>query len=314
MTAKADLVSVVIPTHRRADLLLRAVATVLGQTHRNVELIVVIDGPDPDTERALAQVADQRLRWVVNTESAGGSEARNIGVRAATGRWLAFLDDDDEWLPTKLERQVALIESVELPVMVSCRIITRTPGSEFVGPNREPRPGEHLSDYLFRPRRPFARGARLQTSAIMVPRQLALDVPWEAGLRRFQDFDWFLRLAAAGAPLRIVPEPLAIWYFRQNRTTIGGRHARDWRQALEWIDQRRDLVTRRAYSRWVLARVAGLAAAAAEPEAMAELWHKARTHGRAGLADVVQFAAYSLDAHLSAAAQEPSIEGGRSTR
>jgi len=288
------LVSVVIPTRDRPDLLLRTIGTVLEQTYRRLEVVVVIDGPDQATERALAGVADERLRWLVNESSLGGAEARNVGVREARGEWVAFLDDDDEWLPAKLERQVSLLLQVDRPSLVSCRIVTRTPTRDFIGPEREPRPGEHLSDYLFRPRRPFARGARLQTSAVIVPRRLALDVPWDAGLRRFQDFDWFLRLAAAGTPVRIVPEPLLIWYFRQDRPTIGGSHARDWRQALEWIEQRRHLVSRRAYARWLLARVAALAAAAGEPEALGELLRRARRHGSAGIVDVAQFGVYWL--------------------
>lgn len=294
MSEDAGLVSVVIPTRNRADLLLRAIETVLGQTYRQLEVVVVIDGPDEATERALAGVGDERLRWLVNESSLGGAEARNVGVRAARGEWVAFLDDDDEWLPTKLERQVSLLRAADRPSLVSCRIVTRTPRRDFIGPEREPRAGEHLSDYLFRPRRPFARGARLQTSAVVVPRQLALNVPWDAGLRRFQDFDWFLRLAAAGAPVRIVPEPLLMWYFRQDRPTIGGSHARDWRQALEWIEQRRELVSRRAYARWLLARVAALAAAAGEPEAFGGLLRRARRQGSAGMVDVAQFGLYWL--------------------
>lgn len=294
MSEVPGLVSVVIPTRDRPDLLLRAIATVLEQTHRQLEVVVVIDGPDEATQGALSAVGDERLRWLVNESSLGGAEARNVGVREARGEWVAFLDDDDEWLPTKLERQLSLLREADRPSLVSCRIVTRTPRRDFIGPERQPRPGEHLSDYLFRPRRPLARGARLQTSAVVVPRQLALDVPWQAGLRRFQDFDWFLRLAAAGAPVRIVPEPLLIWYFRQDRPTIGGSHARDWRQALEWIEERRALVTRRAYARWLLARVAALAAAAGEPEALGELLRRARRHGSAGLVDVAQFALYWL--------------------
>ncbi|HUG49113.1 MAG TPA: hypothetical protein VMP67_11955 [Candidatus Limnocylindria bacterium] len=67
-----------------------------------------------------------------------------------------------------------------------------------------------------------------------------------------------------------------------------------------WIDERRQLVSRRAYARWVLARVAGLAAAAGEPQAMGGLWQKARQHGRAGIVDVAQFLVYRLVAALRA--------------
>ncbi|HUG49112.1 MAG TPA: glycosyltransferase family A protein [Candidatus Limnocylindria bacterium] len=151
MTDLEGLVSVVISTRGRAELLLRAIGSVLAQTYGLLEIVVVVDGPDEETELALGGVHDDRLRWQVNGQSVGGSEARNVGVRAARGEWVAFLDDDDEWLPAKLERQVELLRSVAGPALVSCRIITRTPRGEFVGPEREPRPTEHLSEYLFRP-------------------------------------------------------------------------------------------------------------------------------------------------------------------
>lgn len=290
----ADLVSVVIPTRGRPELLERALRSALAQTHRPIEIVVVVDGPDAETVALLRSMAEDRIRMIENPTPLGGPAARNVGIRAARGEWIALLDDDDEWLPAKLERQLALLASVEQPAVASCRIITRTPHAEWVGPRRGPREGEHLSDYLFRPRLPFARGARLQTSALFVPRQIALDVPWDESLRRFQDFDWMLRAAATGIRFVIVPEALSVWYFREERPSIGTDHARDWRQALEWIDERRHLVTKRAYARWVLGRVGGLAAAARDRPQMKQLWRTARANGRPGLIDVLQFAFHVL--------------------
>jgi glycosyltransferase involved in cell wall biosynthesis len=287
-----DLVTVVIPTRDRPDLLLRAVNAALGQTHRQLEVLVVIDGADEATERALSQVADERLRWLETGGRLGAAGARNMGVEAAKGHWIAFLDDDDEWLPTKLERQLQILAGVDEPAVASCQIITSTPTARYVGPSRPPREGEHLSEFLFRPRRPYARGARMQTSALLASRQLCQQVPWDGSLGRFQDFDWMLRLADAGARFLVVLEPLSIWYFREDRPTIGGRHSGDWRQALEWIDARRHLVTRRAYARWVLARVSSLTVGAKERPSPRQLWSRARLYGRPGPIDLAEFAYY----------------------
>src|SRR6185369_15668619 len=101
-------VSVVIPTLNRPDLAVRAVHSALAQTHAALEVIVVVDGPDPATEAALAQVADPRLRVLVLAERGKAPNARNQGALAAAGRWTALLDDDDEWLPTKIETQLRL--------------------------------------------------------------------------------------------------------------------------------------------------------------------------------------------------------------
>ena len=103
------LVSVIIPTLNRPKLLLRAIDGVLRQTHQEIEVIVVVDRPDQDTVSAVQSVDDPRLQLIVNPYSLTAAGARNAGVDHATGEWIAFLDDDDEWLPNKLERQIAFV-------------------------------------------------------------------------------------------------------------------------------------------------------------------------------------------------------------
>src|SRR6185437_10035805 len=98
-------VSVVIPTLHRPDLAVRAVRSALAQTHAALEVIVVVDGPDPGTEAALGRITDPRLRVLVLAERGKAPNARNQGALAATGRWTALLDDDDEWLPNKIRSE-----------------------------------------------------------------------------------------------------------------------------------------------------------------------------------------------------------------
>src|SRR5438105_11417977 len=100
---KEDSVSVAIPTRGRPRQIVCAVRSALWQTHAPLEVIVVVDGADPQTTEALETIDDARLRVVVQAQHVGGSEARNIGIRSSRGAWIAFLDDDDEWLPRKLE-------------------------------------------------------------------------------------------------------------------------------------------------------------------------------------------------------------------
>jgi glycosyltransferase involved in cell wall biosynthesis len=98
------LVSVIIPTHNRRDLVCEAVDSVLAQRDVAAEVIVVDDGSTDDTRAALAAFGGQ-IRFV-HQPTRGVSAARNHGARLAGGTWLAFLDSDDRWLPTKLARQV----------------------------------------------------------------------------------------------------------------------------------------------------------------------------------------------------------------
>ncbi|MDQ1489266.1 MAG: hypothetical protein QOJ23_1780 [Actinomycetota bacterium] len=99
----------VIPTRFRPELVTRAVGSVLAQTFTDFEVVVVVDGPDDETRAALVQVGDDRVRVIVLPEKGGAPNARNVGAGAARGRWTALLDDDDEWLPEKLTRQVAAL-------------------------------------------------------------------------------------------------------------------------------------------------------------------------------------------------------------
>jgi glycosyltransferase involved in cell wall biosynthesis len=98
------LVSVVIPTYNRASLIPAAIESVLGQTYKNIELIIVDDGSTDNTQEVLSGYGD-RVR-VVLQENRGPAIARNRGIAVAKGDIIAFLDSDDQWLPTKLERQV----------------------------------------------------------------------------------------------------------------------------------------------------------------------------------------------------------------
>ena len=101
-----SLVSVVIPTRNRAKLLSRAIQSVLAQTHSHLELIVVDDNSSDDTPQLVQAVSDKRVHHVRHDTQKGPGAARNTGVAASQGQFVAFLDDDDEFLPDKLQVQM----------------------------------------------------------------------------------------------------------------------------------------------------------------------------------------------------------------
>lgn len=103
------LVSVVVPTHNRSGLLVRALRSIQRQTHTNLEIIVVDDASNDDTALVVQRIGDSRIRYLRHNVCRGGSAARNTGIRAAAGEYIAFLDDDDEWVPEKIAEQLKAV-------------------------------------------------------------------------------------------------------------------------------------------------------------------------------------------------------------
>jgi glycosyltransferase involved in cell wall biosynthesis len=106
---KNPLVSVIIPTYNRAKLVSRAVESVLAQTYKNIEVIVIDNGSTDETVSLLAPKLKQII-FIMESHK-GVSRARNIGIKQSKGEFLAFLDSDDEWLPDKIERQLLLFRN-----------------------------------------------------------------------------------------------------------------------------------------------------------------------------------------------------------
>ena len=100
-------ISVIIPTYNRAKYLPRAIDSVLSQTHRELELIVVDDASTDSTQNLVANYKDPRIKYVKKLTNDGVSKSRNTGISKASHNWIAFLDSDDEWLPEKLEKQLS---------------------------------------------------------------------------------------------------------------------------------------------------------------------------------------------------------------
>ena len=115
-----ELISIVIPTKNRLAFLKRALNSVYEQTYKNKEIIVIDDGSTDDTTVFLnIEQNSGKIKFYRNEVSVGGGEARNIGIRNAKGKFIAFLDDDDEWFPTKLEKQLPLFSDSEIGLVYS---------------------------------------------------------------------------------------------------------------------------------------------------------------------------------------------------
>lgn len=112
------LISCVIPTYKRSDSLLRAVESILKQTYTNFEILVVDDNEPNDefsleVQNKLNSITDERVKYFQQEKHINGAVARNFGIKHAKGEYIAFLDDDDEWLPEKLEKQFQTLKDLD---------------------------------------------------------------------------------------------------------------------------------------------------------------------------------------------------------
>jgi len=121
---KQPLVSIVIPTHNRPELVRKAIESVLGQTFRDFEIIIIDDGQEKRAKEAVLMFADDRIRYVAHDKERGCSGAKNTGIREAKGKYVAFLDDDDTWSDNKLSLQIEALKDVPADVAYSFTAVT----------------------------------------------------------------------------------------------------------------------------------------------------------------------------------------------
>lgn len=201
---EAPTVSVVIPAYNAAWCIERAVRSVLAQTYREVELIVVDDGSTDGTAEVLAGLSTG-LR-VLAKPNGGLSSARNAGIAAARGAYVAFLDADDWWEADKLARQVALMEA--RPELAFCSTAARIadPEGRHLGDWPCGCSGQPVLDAIF-----AANGSIAGSGSAVMARAdaLAKAGPFDESLRSLEDVDMWMRLAAVGG-YSCVAEPLVV--------------------------------------------------------------------------------------------------------
>ena len=213
----ADLVSIVIPC-RNEPRLIRALQSVEQQTYREVEVIIVDDASDPIifyTSFGRNLVSSLKIATLRLDQQVGPAAARNAGVEAATGEWVAFLDADDWWLPSKLARQMARLEETGRDWAYTDCYYDPPPG-------RHPRPNSFFHRFPAMPDGPAVHHAHLAghnfitMSSPIVRRSIC---PAFQNLPVSEDWDFFTRLARKHPPASVAS---ALHFY--TLTPNGGRH------------------------------------------------------------------------------------------
>lgn len=222
------LVSVVITTHNRDKLLRRAIESVLNQTHKEIECIVVDDASDTISD--VKELYPIDYIYISRENSRGGNHARNVGLYKARGEYVAFLDDDDYWLPDKIEKQLELMQKKNC-ALVYCGISIEQIGQDRV----EHKDLYPLTNYQGDVSKKILYNICTSTSCIFAKRRLVLETGgFDENLRFWQEYDLLIRLAQKGQ-FFFVNEPLVgyrVDTFDQHRLT---NKYWEWLKAVEYI-------------------------------------------------------------------------------
>jgi glycosyltransferase involved in cell wall biosynthesis len=276
MAASGDTISVIIPLYNRREEIGRAVASALRQSLAPYEIVVVDDASRDDSAAVVAALDDRRIRLVRHERNRGAAAARNTGIAAAEGEWIALLDSDDEWESEKLTRQLAAL-----------RAAPNTPAASVTGyVIRDYRTGEQRA---FTPRPEDATldalvwGCPLGVGSTLLARRAVFAEigAFDPDLPRLEDWEWLLRYLPAHR-LGVVPDPLTIVHKASDPSRaqvfaslarIRARHRDDW--------YRRSWIAGRKFDSTLLVEEAAAA-------------HYAGANGRAAALALKAFAAYPL--------------------
>ena len=221
-------VSVVIPTHNRAELLKRAINSVLRQTFEDFELIVVDDASSDNTPEVVESINDSRIRYVRLKKNSGGPVARNTGIKKARGEFIALLDDDDEWLPNRLELQIEKFEGLEKDVGVVYG------GFYYVSQDTGEILGKRIPRYRGNVYAHFLKENFVGSPTLLIRRECFKKAGlFDPKLKSSQDWDMWLRIAKY-YKFDYVPAVVAKYYVHGHQITFNMEKYISGRERFVW--------------------------------------------------------------------------------
>ena len=203
-------VSVIIPTHNRAEFLHSAITSVRNQTFQDFEIIVVDDASTDNTPEVVAYFGDKRIKYTRNNISKGDAGARNVGVMSSNCTYIAFLDDDDEWLKNKLQMQIDILENCLIDIAgVYTNIIEVDKAS-----------GKTLSIGIPGNTKDPFHGNCIATSSLLLRRECFEKVGlFDENMPTSSDYDMWIRILKKFR-FEYIDEPLVKYYVHGNRLSF----------------------------------------------------------------------------------------------
>lgn len=223
------LVSAIITTHNRLSLLKRAIKSVYDQTYPQIELIVVDDGSTDGTEIYCTKQQFTYIR-IPTGQSKGGNYARNLGIKSSKGEYVAFLDDDDAWLPQKISKQVELIEQMDCELVHGGRRLEFVEGTSEYYKDQLPSMN-HWGDMS----RKILLTICTTTTNILAKREALFEVGlFDESLKFWQEYELTIRLAQR-KPFYFVNEPISIYRIDLNDKQRLTNKYYEWRDTVRLI-------------------------------------------------------------------------------
>lgn len=227
---QASLVSAVITTRNRLNLLQRAVESVKQQTYKNIEMIVVDDGSSDNTKDWCNSQSLNYIR-IEPGKGRGGNYARNLGIKASKGEYVAFLDDDDYWMPTKIEKQVFQLQQSGNELVHCYRYL------EFINVDNSSRIElcPLNSNYKGNLKKRILYQITCLTSAIMVSRKALNEIGgFDENCKYWQEYELTIRLAQR-KPFDLVDEPLLTYRINNNDKNRLTNKYDGWKESVRYI-------------------------------------------------------------------------------
>jgi hypothetical protein len=283
-------ISVVIPTVARPELV-DALASVAAQTVPAHEVIVVADSTEPLPSDTGVPFTELRVG-----PGAGGNAARQAGIEAASGSWIALLDEDDVWHPDRLERQIAQLRLGTTEVnaedgdwVATSRVVAMFSGGRAeIWPDRLIRADQTIPEYILRKSKIQGGVGFVQASTLLFPRELALRVPFDAALRFHQDLAWLVATAQETPGIRLMQVDAALVDYRVGEGSVS-RSIRS-RESTAWGRAHLAHCDARSRGDFLITTPVVFARRAGDPLGVLRAVAAAFRHGRPGL-PAVAFAA-----------------------
>ena len=240
------LISVVVPIYNRSHLIKNTINSILNQSYQNFEIILIDDFSQDvnQLKSIITEINDERINLLFHTENKHGAAARNTGIIAAQGHYVAFLDSDDVWNSEKLE--LCLNYNIKSHQVLYSKF--KNQGHYY--PKRAKQNLESVGDYL------LVNAQAMQTSTLFMQTSIAKQVMFDQSLVRFQDYDFTIRLEHHGAEFIFIDAPIVSMLDDDKGSRIS--NSVNAEPAIFWLDKIAPLISLEAKKSFYINRVVRL--------------------------------------------------------